>query len=120
MKALSIKQPWSWLIVNGYKDIENRDWKTKFRGEFLIHAGKKFDKDGWLWAKENFPDIPLPHDIEEFDLGGIVGKSSIIDCVDQSASPWFFGEYGFVLSNSSPLPFVPYKGQLGFFNVQEK
>ncbi len=50
MKALSIRQPWAWLIANGYKDIENRSWRTNFRGEFLIHAGKKFDSAGWRWA----------------------------------------------------------------------
>ncbi|WP_245839042.1 ASCH domain-containing protein [Yersinia kristensenii] len=38
MKALSIRQPWAWLIVNGYKDIENRTWNTKCRGPVLIHA----------------------------------------------------------------------------------
>ncbi len=27
MKALSIKQPWAWLICAGYKDIENRSWR---------------------------------------------------------------------------------------------
>ncbi len=37
---LSIRQPWAWLIVNGYKDIENRTWSTRFRGKVLIHAGK--------------------------------------------------------------------------------
>jgi len=40
MKAISIRQPWAWLIVNGYKDIENRSWPTKFRGRVLIHASK--------------------------------------------------------------------------------
>jgi len=24
MYALSIRQPWAWLIVHGWKDIENR------------------------------------------------------------------------------------------------
>ena len=24
LKAISIRQPWAWLIVNGYKDVENR------------------------------------------------------------------------------------------------
>lgn len=38
MKALSIQQPWAWLIVNGYKDVENRDWNTKFRGRFYVHG----------------------------------------------------------------------------------
>jgi len=32
MKALSILQPWAWLVVNGHKDIENRTWGTGFRG----------------------------------------------------------------------------------------
>jgi len=38
MKALSVRQPWAWLIVNAYKDIENRDWATKLRGRIWIHA----------------------------------------------------------------------------------
>lgn len=37
--ALSIRQPGAWLIVNGHKDIENRDWPTtNFRGRLLVHA----------------------------------------------------------------------------------
>ncbi len=39
MKALSVRQPWAWLIVNGYKDVENRDWNTKLRGQIWIHTG---------------------------------------------------------------------------------
>lgn len=39
MKAISIHQPWAWLIVEGYKDIENRTWLTAYRGPVLIHAG---------------------------------------------------------------------------------
>lgn len=33
LPILSIRQPWAWLIVNGYKDIENRTWPTHFRGK---------------------------------------------------------------------------------------
>lgn len=40
MIALSIRQPWAWLILNGWKDIENRDWTTRVRGRILIHAAK--------------------------------------------------------------------------------
>src|SRR5215472_1457845 len=46
MKALSVRQPWAWLIVNGYKPVENRNWLTKFRGRLLIHAGQRFDPKG--------------------------------------------------------------------------
>lgn len=51
MKALSIRQPWAWLIVNGYKSIENRTWNTRIRGTILIHAGKGFDKEGYAWVR---------------------------------------------------------------------
>ena len=40
-KAISIKQPWSFLIASGIKDVENRTWQTKFRGRVLLHAGAK-------------------------------------------------------------------------------
>ena len=40
LKALSIRQPWAWLIVNGFKDVENRNWRTHWRGRLLIHASK--------------------------------------------------------------------------------
>lgn len=39
LKALTIRQPWAWLVVNGYRDIENPKWATHHRGPLLIHAG---------------------------------------------------------------------------------
>ena len=109
MKALSIMQPWAWLIVAGHKDIENRSWPTRYRGPVLIHAGKKFDgsRDEWDW-----PDIARPGG---FDMGGIVGQAEIVDCVTASTSRWFQGTYGFVLRNARPLPFRSCRGALGFF-----
>lgn len=38
--ALSIRQPWAWLILHAGKDIENRTWQTYQRGWFAIHASK--------------------------------------------------------------------------------
>ena len=111
MKALSIMQPWAWLICAGHKDIENRSWPTSFRGPVLIHAGKKFDGEDdandWAW-----PHIERP---EAFDLGGIVGEAEIVDCVTRSNSRWFGGPYGFVIRNARPLEFRPCRGMLGFF-----
>lgn len=122
MRVLSIRQPWAWLIVHGFKDVENRTWNTGVRGEILIHAGKAFDKDGYLWVKQEFPQIPLPAPAE-FDLGGIVGRVSLVDCVPPDAdlaglveSPWYTGDYGFLLAAPSRLPFRSMKGRLGFFD----
>lgn len=49
--------------------------------------------------------------------GGIVGEVEIVDCVNESASPWFVGPYGFELKNQKPLPFQPCSGKLGFFKI---
>ena len=123
MIALSIRQPWAWHILNSGKDIENRDWPTRFRGRVLIHASKGMTRaeyeDGQdpLWASGG-PTIELPP-IEKLERGGIVGSVEIVDCVAASDSPWFFGRFGFMLRNPKPLPFVPWKGQLGFFDVPE-
>ena len=74
MKALSILQPWAWLIVHGPKDVENRTWSTPFRGEFLVHAGKGFDRKGYYFVRQTRPDIrmPAPH---EFQRGGVIARS---------------------------------------------
>jgi hypothetical protein len=28
-KALSIRQPWAWAIVEDFKDVENRSWSGR-------------------------------------------------------------------------------------------
>ena len=43
MKTLTINQPFATLIVEGLKEYEFRTWKTNYRGEILIHAGKGVD-----------------------------------------------------------------------------
>jgi len=116
MKALSIRQPWARLIINGYKDIENRTWKTKFRGKVLIHASQKIDNFLYVSSDSRFKNILLPAP-KELETGGIIGEIDIIDCVDSCSSIWFEGPYGFVLRNPRRLPFKPCKGKLGFFEI---
>jgi hypothetical protein len=124
MLALSIRQPWAWFILHGGKDIENRDWPTKFRGRVLVHASKGMTRDEWegAWtfahgtgASPKAVEAGLTRD--NIERGGIVGSVEIVDCVTESASPWFVGRYGFVLRDPQPLPFMPWKGQLGFFDI---
>lgn len=122
MKVLSIRQPWAWLIVNGHKDVENRTWSTKYRGEVLIHAGKGMTEEEYLDVEtflifekpEINLELPPPVDLQR---GGIVGVAELVDCVTESESRWFFGPYGFVMRNARPLPFSPMRGALGFFNA---
>jgi hypothetical protein len=118
LPVLSIRQPWAWLIVHGGKDIENRSWPTKFRGLFLIHAGKGCtrqeyaDAGAFAWCND-----VAPPPLADLQRGGIVGVAEIVDCVSDSDSDWFVGDYGLVLRNAQPLDFLPCAGALGFFRL---
>ena len=46
MKTLSVRQPWANLIVDDIKPIENRTWKTNYRGRIYVHAPAKIDDRG--------------------------------------------------------------------------
>lgn len=72
MKVITIKQPWATLIAKGYKEYEFRTWKTKYRGDILIHAGKGIDKK----AISRFEDFNL-----EYPNGCIIAKAKITDCI---------------------------------------
>lgn len=122
MKALSIRQPWAWLIVNGYKDIENRSWNTKYRGQVLIHAASGLTKHEYNAALEFcrtvHPNLPvnIPR-YESIERGGIVGVATITGTCESSSSPWFFGPVGFQLKDARPVPFYPLRGRLSFFDT---
>jgi hypothetical protein len=124
MKALSIRQPWAWLIVNGQKTIENRTWRTNIRGPVLIHASQKLYRDEWQMFLEDQAALNQPVPDEASLTGGIVGIVEIIDCIDipqnldEVDAYWFDGPFGFVLRNAHPLPFQPVKGKLNFFDVE--
>ncbi|MNV64643.1 ASCH domain protein [compost metagenome] len=124
MKALSIRQPWAWLIVNGHKDVENRTWSTTHRGEFLVHASKGMTAREYEEARRFLATDPrLQHLVEilppagELERGGIVGSAHLVETDVQLRSPWYMGYIGFVLRDAKPLPFRPLKGALGFFDA---
>lgn len=134
MLALSIRQPWASLIIKAGKDIENRDWPTRVRGRILVHAAKGMTRDehedAIAFAVSAIRADPrnagatqvrtlreLGFAAEDLPRGGFVGTVEIVDCVQHSDSPWFVGRYGFVLRDPQPMDFVPWKGQLGFFDV---
>jgi hypothetical protein len=123
--AISIRQPWASLILLAGKDIENRTWETKVRGPILIHAAKSMTIREYVEAMTfaraidswEIADLDDSLHLDNLPRGGIIGSVNLVDCVYQSDSPWFQGPYGFALRKPKPLPFVPLRGQLGFFDV---
>ncbi len=72
MKALTIKEPWATLIIEGYKEYEFRSWKTNYRGKILIHAGKSLEKN----QVKKFKEYNL-----EYSCGEIIGEADLVDCI---------------------------------------
>lgn len=98
MKTLSIKQPWASLIAHGIKDIENRAWKTNYRGRIYIHASGKYAIPSSMSNLEFFGEERFEL-IQQLDLFGllyyrhydpmaVIGEVDIVDCVVNHPSVW--------------------------------
>ena len=124
MKVLTIKQPFATLIAEGIKEYEFRTWKTKYRGEVLIHAGKGIDKK----AMEKYNHLNL-----EYPSGCIIAKATITDCVkiddemrillknkksivyDNIVNNTEWNGYGFKLENVEKINPITASGKLSFW-----
>ncbi len=122
MKCLSIRQPWAWLIVAGWKRIENRGWKTRCRGRLALHAAARL---GGSWD-----DVLLPHGIalpslQELPRGALVGTVELVDCLrieelppERRDDPHAVGPWCWLLADPRPLAQpIPCKGRLGLWDV---
>lgn len=148
LPCLSIRQPWAELILNPdtRKNIENRTWDTRVRGTVLIHASKGMTGDEFDDAMSfAYTEAGISLDVLKYILttiprGGIVGAARLVSVVPldrlgggrgypsaraaerphpQARSPWLIdGQYGFVLEQPTRLMLRPYKGALGFFQVE--
>lgn len=112
MKAVTIKQPFASLIVHGIKKFEYRTWRTKYRGDILIHAGASTVKDQ-LYRLDN-TDIIIEN-------SRVVGKVTITDCVlitDENSE--YYGLYAWCLEDPVIIKSdVVVKGKLSFFEIEE-
>jgi len=68
MKALTISQPFAFLIASGVKYIENRRWSTNYRGALAIHAGK-----GTQYLNKD--------ELKEYATGAVVAVAKLAACV---------------------------------------
>lgn len=130
MKVITVKQPFATLIAEGLKEYEFRTWRTKFRGDILIHAGKGIDKK----AMERYKHLNL-----DYPSGKIIAKATITDCVYvddklkdelqekdplvyygilQKDSDW--DGYGFKLENIEKIEPIEINGKLSLWDYDYK
>jgi hypothetical protein len=113
-RALTVKQPWAWAIVAGYKDVENRPRRTNFRGPLLVHAGVGLDPVGFHFLWEIGLYKALPADLPQ---GGLVGMVEVVDCIKSYESEWAVpGHWHWILGRPREFRNVlPCQGHLGMF-----
>jgi len=140
MKTITIKQPWTNLILAGIKDIKNMTWPTKFRGKVLVHAAQKpieYESLGNILTEKQWGSLNKNYDQFTFlNCGVILGSVEIVDCVVNHPSVWaektdwnngltldFFPceevkpIYNWVLVNPILFPEpIPAKGKLSFWD----
>lgn len=121
MKALTIQQPHAHFIAAGAQDVENRSWKTKYRGRIFIHAG----------ATENVAAYKKLTDSQRYEaqhcqadkayFSAIIGTVEIVDCVKNHPSVWAEkGKWQWVLANPMMFkePIQDVRGQLGLWEYK--
>jgi len=102
MKTLTIKSPWAQYIFRSGKDIENRSWKTNYRGPMLIHTS-------------NNP--------KSSESGMIMGIVELFDCQPPgnlltSGNKWAInGFYHWIFKNPREFKIkIPVKGKLNLWD----
>jgi hypothetical protein len=128
LKALSLKQPFAWLIANGYLLVDDRSWGTQYRGPILIHASKGLYEAYYQHIRSN-TDVPIP-DRDKLEYGGVVGIADLVLCskpgqlpagISREQRAHFGGVhqeyYGFLFAQARPLPLMPCAGKLGIFEI---
>lgn len=131
MKVLTIREPFASLIKNRVKCIETRSWKTNYRGEIYIHAGKNKVDFNDNRIKKLLKYIPN----EKMQYGKIICKCNLIDCIymdsdyidmisknkkEYLCGRYEPGRYAWVLEIVSILEVpIEAKGQLGIWNFKD-
>jgi hypothetical protein len=127
IKALSVRQPWAWLLIYGVertKRIENRSWSTRHRGDLVIHASKGLvdwqsrSLDRW---REEIPDLPdLLAEPFERHFGCLYGLLDLVDDLPFSevrGRPFAEGPRCWITENPRPIEPVSYRGRQLLFEV---
>lgn len=126
MNTLSVQQPFALLEVMGIKPIENRTWKTDFRGRIYVHAcGWKRNSLNYQLtpdqkkAVSSYPIIESLLEEKQLMYSSIIGHVDLVDIVEGSNSMWALdNHYHWVLDNPVLFdsPIVNVKGNLNLWD----
>lgn len=134
--ALSIYPWWAWLIIRPdlktekerdealaeglFKNIDNREYNSKYTGHLGIHASQMMDAAKYQEAVDFLTARSIPitlPPIDKLQRGGILGSVNMLGTTHSSLSRWFTGPVGFVFDQPKIVPFRKLAGKLNIFAV---
>ena len=118
MKALSVKQPFAYLLGDGLKSLEVRSWPTEHRGELLICASAS--PKNFFWHDETSKVERLLH------AGCMIAVVNVMDCrpmtkgdAEAACSPFVKGAFVWATEPVRWCRPVPVIGRLQLFDVPD-
>ena len=102
MRAITVCQPWAWLIAEGYKPVENRpspfQWRGMVNTDVAIHAGLSrefFTDHAWSMVRHAEREKPAHARLtgpSELVYGAVVAVAYVRAVVSaEAARTWFKG-----------------------------
>lgn len=144
IRGLTIYPPWSELVADGLKPIENRGWTPwpSMLGRYLaVHASLRYDVEGADFIDRNparFGMRRAPR-LEDCKHGGIIAVARLVGWVEIGAhgagqhkvitmlpghsfvwetdGRWLLGRYGWVLRDAVRFEPVPCRGKQGLWKL---
>ena len=114
IKVLTVKQPFCDGILSGIKTVENRSYRTKYRGRLYIHSSlaKPLKKDIYYCKQRGFD-----YDEVQSVLGFILGYVTLTDVLIDHNNDWSFPNcYQWKLTNPVKLKYpIRAIGKLGLW-----
>ena len=121
LKAITVRRPYCYAIIDGVKTVENRARTTTHRGRIAIHAGLGLDRA---------PDLErVGYKTDDTLAQAVIGTVEIVDSVPYPLAgepdphglrknPLAHGPYCWLLARPQYLPTpIPCRGQIAFFDV---
>lgn len=128
VRALSLKQPWAWLMSEGHKVDENRSkkWDVLIGSFVLLHAAERL-RDGdyqncvSFMESRNIFNITMPAQ-DQLKVGGFVGIAYVEFCGDEARyrynnitpDRFFTGPFAYRMA-CRPIDFIQAQGCNGLW-----
>ncbi len=117
LPAISVRQPYTSMIMFMLKDIEFRSWNSKYRGPMLIHASNSLPADHI--ARVEYDIGCSQGNLEMYFKGCYVGIADIIDVIvynEEDKELELKREFAFLIGNVVPFEdVIPGKGAANLF-----